>query len=35
MKKIVIFSLAILMVFSLGSIAGAKTLKLGLDAALS
>jgi len=32
MKKIVIFSLAILMLFSLGSIAGAKTLKLGLDA---
>src|SRR5210317_1472139 len=32
MKKIAIFSLAILMLFSLGSIAGAKTLKLGLDA---
>ncbi|MGD9056474.1 MAG: ABC transporter substrate-binding protein, partial [Desulfobacterales bacterium] len=32
MKKIVIFSLAVLMIFSLGSIAGAKTLKLGLDA---
>jgi peptide/nickel transport system substrate-binding protein len=32
MKKFVIFSLAILMLFSLGSIAGAKTLKVGLDA---
>ncbi len=32
MKKIVIFSLAILMLFSLGTIAGAKVLKVGLDA---
>jgi peptide/nickel transport system substrate-binding protein len=32
MKKLVIFSLVILMLFSVGSIAGAKTLKLGLDA---
>jgi hypothetical protein len=32
MKKIIILSLAILMLFSLGSIAGAKTLKLAMDA---
>jgi peptide/nickel transport system substrate-binding protein len=32
MKKFVIFSLAILMLFSLSSIADAKTLKVGLDA---
>jgi peptide/nickel transport system substrate-binding protein len=32
MKKLLVFCLTILMVFAIGSIAGAKTLKVGLDA---
>ena len=32
MKKLVVISLAVLMVLSLGTIVGAKTLKVGLDA---
>ena len=32
MKKLVLISLAVLMVLSLGTFAGAKTLKVGLDA---